>query len=167
MYVSFEFSSTVLLSRDKWILHNFSVWSSKENSVMVIDLVSSSYIVRKEPQIVVFYLIRVAEWDFFSFCPHSEASKELVDAESDDDSCQIMTEMNTTTERRNSAVSTPSNVPNQSVPVLTSNAGVWKNIVPNMNLPILNVNQMLASNIIDSSLFTGPTVSFFERSFKY
>lgn len=93
---------------------------------------------------------------------HSEASKELLDAESDDDSCQIITEMNSTAERRNSAVSTPSNVSsNQSVPVLTSNAGVWKNIVPNMNLPIMNVNQMLASNMIDSSLFTRQTVIFF------
>lgn len=76
-----------------------------------------------------------------------------------------------TTERRSSAVSTPSNMSNQSVPVLTSNAGVWKNIVPNMNLPILNVNQMLASNLIDSSLFTGQTVSenqlFFSVHYNY
>ncbi|KAK7580055.1 hypothetical protein V9T40_000684 [Parthenolecanium corni] len=90
----------------------------------------------------------------------SEASKELIDAESDD-SCQAMSEMIATTERRSSAVSTPSNMSNQSVPVLTSNAGVWKNIVPNMNLPILNVNQMLASNLIDSSLFTGQTFGVF------
>lgn len=89
--------------------------------------------------------------------------KEIIGVESDDDDCQVISEIRPTNETVNAQLpnttTTTTTTSSQNVPVLTTNAGVWNNVLPNMNFSMLGVNQMLASNLIDPSLFVGQTVN--------
>lgn len=89
--------------------------------------------------------------------------KNIIRIESDDDDCQVVSEMQSTNERISiSSTKTSANtLTSQNVPVLTTNSGIWNNLFPNMNFSMLGVNQMLTSNIIDPSLLVGQTVNYF------
>ncbi|XP_065202254.1 ecto-NOX disulfide-thiol exchanger 2 isoform X2 [Planococcus citri] len=100
----------------------------------------------------------------------SDSVKEIIGVDSDDDDCQVISEIRPTNETVNAQLpnssttnttTTSTTASSQNVPVLTTNAGVWNNVLPNMNFPMLGVNQMLTSNIIDPSLFVGQTFNVF------
>lgn len=92
---------------------------------------------------------------------YSKLSNEvIIEAESDEDDCQVIHEIQSVSERGTSQISATTNVTtsSQSIPILSSNNNVWNNFIPNVNFSMLGVNQMLATNVIDSNLFIGQNV---------
>lgn len=88
--------------------------------------------------------------------------REIIGIDSDDDDCQVISEIQSSNETNNTQLpNTTATISSQNVPVLTTNAGVWNSLLPNVNFSMLGMNQMLASNLIDPSLFVGQTVLIF------